>query len=126
MKNNPIIIYVGDPRGAEALRGAVEARGWHLLLAREMLEALAMYAFYFPDLYVLEDSLGSTVAREVAYHLRSVGAEPLLILSDEPGNPEWDAAPGAAMRTLPRDIDPTRLLAEMAALLAGEPVAAMA
>ncbi|MCU0498578.1 MAG: hypothetical protein MUF87_14600 [Anaerolineae bacterium] len=72
----PILLYVGEISAAEQFACLVAPRGWQVLIPTEMLEALAMYLFYYPSVVILDDS---PLAREVQFHLESLPAEvPLL------------------------------------------------
>jgi hypothetical protein len=81
------ILYVGDAARGRALHEAAAARGWHVYVPTETMEALGIYIFYSPSIVVVE--AGSGFAAEVYRHLRSVEAEPLLILADAAQKKAW-------------------------------------
>jgi DNA-binding response OmpR family regulator len=117
MKQTPTLIYVGDACHAGSLRAATSACGWHVLHSDQMLEALAMYVFYYPDLFVLDDTPGSTLAADVYYHLLTVETPPVLILSDEPYKEAWRGISSSHVLVLPRDTAGADLLAAVRRLL---------
>jgi DNA-binding response OmpR family regulator len=117
MKQTPTIIYVGDAGRAGSVRAATSACGWHLLQSSQMLEALAMYVFYYPDLFVLDDMPDSTLAADVYYHLLTVETPPVLILSDEPYKEAWRGISSSRVMVLPRDCAGADLLAAIRCLL---------
>lgn len=82
MKRNPTILFIGTDNSAESLRA--ENEGWTVMRPEEMMEALAWYTFYFPDVVIIEDAPDSEDAHEVYAHLRSIYADNVLLLSDEP------------------------------------------
>lgn len=82
-QEHPNILYVGSPDQGEALLAAVEPDDWYVYLPTEMLETLAMYVTYSPDVTVIDLSNGSKVAAAVYRHLRSIDASPMLVLTDE-------------------------------------------
>ncbi|MEQ8672542.1 MAG: hypothetical protein RLP44_25115 [Aggregatilineales bacterium] len=82
MKRNPTILFIGTEDSADSLRANNE--GWTIFHPQETMEALAWYTFYFPELVIIEDAPESEDAHEVYAHLRSIYAENVLLLSDEP------------------------------------------
>ena len=82
MKRNPTILFIGTEQGADALRANNE--GWTIFHPQETMEALAWYTFYFPDVVIIEDAPESEDAHEIYAHLRSIYAENVLLLTDEP------------------------------------------
>lgn len=88
-KQHPFILYTGDARSGAALLTAAEARGWWVYLSQESSEALGMYMAYAPDAVIIDAEHDELTAAEIYHHLRSVDAQPLLILnSDMP----WDVS----------------------------------
>lgn len=86
----PVILYVGDAESAEALNAFVSPRGWYVAHAEELMDALAQYVHLMPDMVVLQDDPQSPLAQDACFHLESVHAQPLLVLSDTPGR--WSDA----------------------------------
>ncbi|MFQ5811711.1 MAG: hypothetical protein ACE5I2_00740 [Anaerolineae bacterium] len=116
-KEHPRIIYVGDDVRGQALRIAVQSRGWRVYLPTERLQALGMYAVYFPDIVVLEAVSGSNLAEEVCFHLRTVRVEPLLILTDELQHEQWNVSAMSAIHVLPRTASIDDLIAAILELI---------
>src|SRR5262245_46006659 len=87
-REHPEILYVGDMEQGRALAAAAEAREWYVHTPGETMEALAIYATFFPDIVVIDTLPRVTLAHEVYYHLRSVNAEPMLVLADD-RQPGW-------------------------------------
>ena len=84
---HPIILYVGDPQRGQAFEIWAEAHEWLVYRPQEVMEALGLYITYMPDITILDaDALPETVA-EVYFHLRSVEANPLLVLTHDL---DWD------------------------------------
>ncbi len=86
----PVILYVGDAESAEALNAFVSPRGWYVTHAEDLMDALAQYLHLMPDIVVLQDDPQSPLAQDACFHLESVQARPLLVLSDMPGR--WSDA----------------------------------
>lgn len=84
-KQHLFILYVGKVDYGETLARDAERRGWYAQVARDDLEALAMYVVYCPDIIYLDSTVD--FAEEVDFHLKSVGASPILYLGDshQPG-----------------------------------------
>jgi hypothetical protein len=95
------ILYVGERVRGRLLRAAAQARGWHVYLPTETLEALGMYIFYYPDLVVLDASSQATLAAEVGAHLCSIKADSLLVVMDNTQQDQWHDLAIAARRVLP-------------------------
>lgn len=87
------ILYVGDTGRGQALQASANEHGWDVLLPGEMLEALAMYVFFFPDLVILDAAANRDMAEAVFFHLRSVEAPELLVLADASGQGPWATVP---------------------------------
>lgn len=98
-KLNPVIVYIGDVQHALALQTAVQPCGWTLLYPQDMMEALAMQVFYYPDAVVIEENSTFDDPRGVYAHLRSIAVENILVLSNKPAS--WGLPNGGAMRCLP-------------------------
>jgi hypothetical protein len=81
------ILYVGDAGRGQALHKAAAERGWYVYVPIGTIEALGNYIFYSPSVVVIET--GSDFAGEVFRHLRSIEAEPLLILADKSQEMDW-------------------------------------
>lgn len=75
------ILYIGTPEKGQALAAQVEARGGYVYLPDSLMQALGMYITYLPQIVVIDMALDYAQA---AYdHLRSVDAEPLVLLTNE-------------------------------------------
>lgn len=105
------ILYVGNTERGQALRATVEPYGWHIYETTELLRALGMYIMGYPDVVIIEAVPGSSLAEEVYFHLRSVNAEPLLILADEARQEQWQGPATSTIRVLPRTLNNEELLA---------------
>jgi hypothetical protein len=79
------VLYIGDVERGRAFTAAAERGGWHVFLPADLLEALGMYLFYYPQVIII-DSLNQPLLAAQAYqHLRSVQAAPIIRLTDAPG-----------------------------------------
>lgn len=79
--SNALILYIGEREAGEALAARAEAESGYVYLPDSLMQALGMYITYFPDVVVIDMSL--LYAQEVYDHLRSVDAEPIILLTDE-------------------------------------------
>ena len=104
------IIYIGEVDTGKSLQKAVEPYGWTVKIAIEVIPALAMYVFYFPDIVIIDDIAKSDLAKLTCRHLLSVGAEPLLILTDDADSGKWDIPFKPAVQILPRFINVDELV----------------
>ncbi len=111
------ILYVGNTGRGQALQATVEPYGWHIYETSELLRALGMYIMGYPDVVIIEAVPGSSLAEEVYFHLRSVNAEPLLILADEARQEQWQGPVTPAIRVLPRTLNNEELLAVILELI---------
>jgi len=89
-RENLFIIYTGEAATGKSLQKAVEPYGWNVEIATEVMPALAMYVFYFPDIVIIDDIAKSDLAKLTCRYLLSIGAEPLLILADDADSGKWD------------------------------------
>jgi CheY-like chemotaxis protein len=81
---HPNILYIGDVERGRALFAAVEHSGeGYVYLPADVLEALGMYVFYFPDVIVIDTMNQPLTALEAYHHLRSVGAAPMILLTSD-------------------------------------------
>jgi hypothetical protein len=78
---NQLILYIGTPEKGQALAVEVEARGGYVYLPQHLMQALGMYITYMPQIIVIDMALDW--AQEAYDHLRSVDAEPLVLLTDQ-------------------------------------------
>jgi len=76
-KEHPFILFAGSLEFGQALSEAADRRGWFMMQAEDDLQALAMYTVYAPDVVVIDQS--TPYAGEVAFHLRSINAEFVLM-----------------------------------------------
>ncbi len=98
---NLLILYVGDPDAGRALAALIEPLGGYVYLPDSLMQALGMYITYFPQVVVIDMALD--YAPEALEHLRSVDADPLLLLTDQ-------RVRAASIYTIPPDAEPEALL----------------
>jgi hypothetical protein len=96
-KTAPVVLFIGDFARAEALRETIAPAGWTLFHSDDLLNALAMQVFYYPDCVVIEGDHDD--ANEAYAHLRSIHVEAVIVLSDAPAS--WNLPPAAV--ALPTD-----------------------
>jgi DNA-binding response OmpR family regulator len=114
---HPSVLYVGDTDRGAALREWVELAGWSVFLPTETMEALAMYISYLPDIVVIDTTYAPEMTAVVLYHLQSVDAYPLVLLTTEGGYSDG--------YTLSADVTPRELMAAIRAALAdSQPITA--
>jgi hypothetical protein len=104
------LLYVGDSARGEQLQTSATSRGWNLLRPTELLEALALYVFCFPDLVVLDATVERDLAEAVFFHLRSVEAPALLVLTETTTPGPWDGLPSPAVTIIQPTAHPDALL----------------
>lgn len=95
------LVYAGDSRRGAAIRAGLEPMGWTVLVTKELLETLATHIFYQPNLYILEDAPLSTLAEEAFFHLLTVDAAPILVLTSAERVEDWKMPPSRG-RVVPR------------------------
>lgn len=78
---NQFILYIGTPEKGQALAAQVEARGGYVYLPENLMQALGMYITYMPQIVVID--MAVDYAQEAYDHLRSVDAEPLVLLTSQ-------------------------------------------
>jgi len=87
-KQHPTILFIGDEERADEFKTQADDLQWLLFNPTEVLEALGMYTFYFPDVIVIDSA--SEIAAESFMHLASVNAENIIVLTDDVSG--WDGA----------------------------------
>ncbi len=85
---HPNILYVGNVAAGKVLLQTVTPDGWWVYQPSETLEALGIYITYLPDITVIDASVQPDFTGEVYEHLRSIQAQPLLVLTNDP---TWNA-----------------------------------
>ena len=96
-----LILYVGELAAGEALATAAEANGHYVYLPHTTMQALGMYITYMPHVIVID--METANAQEVYEHLRSVDAQPMVLLSEE-------RLRLAIIHTLPRTAAPEAII----------------
>lgn len=115
------IVFLGSEVMGKTLEAYARHRAGHLWTATEVLQALAFYMFYMPDVVVLEDGANPELTNEVYSHLSSVGAQPLIILSGESEAEAWKDVSDETTLVLPRSTNGESLLAAIAETSARTP-----
>jgi len=82
--DRPLILHVGSPATATSLQRLIAPYNGYVYEAFDLLEALAKYVSYSPDVVVLDAQWDSYLAERTYIHLESVEAEPILILDSVP------------------------------------------
>ena len=77
-----VVLCVGNTHTEQWLTSTVEPYGGYVYRADELLQALGMYVTYTPDIVVLDAMAEPDLAQKVYSHLRTIEAEPILILDD--------------------------------------------
>lgn len=117
-QQHPVILYIGHPEQGQSLQTAVQSQGWYVSIATETLEALGQYVFYQPDIVVINGEPCADLARETHFHLASIEAEPVLILTHQAG--DWQAAAQDGAHLLPQDTGINQLMSTIADLVRSE------
>jgi hypothetical protein len=110
-QEHPNILYVGGFERGQFLQAKVHARGGHLYLPLDTLEALAMHVFYCPDITVIDTAARCRTGTEVYFHLRSAQARPMLILAQENQLNRWAIPSDSTVRVLPHTLGDDDLIA---------------
>jgi len=93
-----VVLYVGDADTEQWLASCVEPYEGNIYRADALLQVLGMYVSYMPDVVVLDARMAPDLAREVYFHLRTIDAEPLLILDDRAE--DWEYPEQSRIRVL--------------------------
>ncbi|MHB8628863.1 MAG: hypothetical protein ACYDBJ_18625 [Aggregatilineales bacterium] len=80
----PAVLYVGSPDTGAWLQGLVTPQDGYIYQPSDLLEALAMYVNYYPDVIILDARWDSSLAERLYFHLNSVDTAPILILDSAP------------------------------------------
>ncbi|MDQ3399030.1 MAG: hypothetical protein M3511_14930 [Deinococcota bacterium] len=110
------IVYAGSLERGHALQRALGPHGAHLWPATQAQEALAFYVFYLPDHVIIDDVPDAKRADEVYFHLSSIEAAPMIILSSEPRLGLWREVASASTLVLAHDLPDAELLEAVARL----------
>jgi|GEM_PF-1422694 len=104
------LLYVGYSAQGDQLQTSATSRGWNFLRPTALLEALALYVFCFPDLVVLDATVERDLAEAVFFHLRSIDAPALLVLTEATIPGPWDGLPSPTVTVIPPVAHPDALL----------------
>ncbi len=99
MKNS-MILYIGNPEQGQALAAYAEAHESYVYLPENLTQALGTYISYFPQVTIIDMRLD--YAEEALHHLRSVDAQPLVLLGGK-------RLRSTSIHTLPQDMSPEAL-----------------
>ena len=80
--SDSLILYIGKPEQGQALAAAASSQNSYVYLPASLMDALGMYITYFPDIVVID--MAVEYAQEAFDHLRSVDAEPLVLIGGKP------------------------------------------
>lgn len=119
-KQHPIILYIAEYELHDAVARTARYLDGEVLVAGNLLDALGMYTFYAPDIIVVDAPMGSWLAQEALEHLDSVGARPLVVLTDR--RDLWEASALAGVYIRPREIQDDALLGTFVRALGVRPV----
>jgi hypothetical protein len=98
-QETPIILYVGDIETGQWLESSLDPNGGYVYTGTELIPTLGIYSSYMPDLVILDAQTMPDLARQVYLHLRSVDAEPIIILDDNTAG--WEYPIDAKIEVLP-------------------------
>ena len=87
-QETPILLYVGNDEMGQWLETIIASQNGYVYTEHELLSALGLYVSYMPDLVVLDARALPDLARQVYSHLRSIDAENIVILDDNPE--DWE------------------------------------
>lgn len=100
---HPNILYVGHPCQATCLQLATQGNDWCIYTPASLMQALAFYVFYVPDLVILDTTHPTPMTGDdlhmIYEHLLSVNAEPILLVTDN--YLEWQVPIGQQIGWLP-------------------------
>jgi hypothetical protein len=80
--SDSLILYIGKPEQGQAVAAAAALHNSYAYLPETLMDALGMYITYFPDIVVIDMSVD--YAQEAFDHLRSVDAEPVVLVGGKP------------------------------------------
>ena len=101
-KQHPIILYTGTSNRKIELEAIAQTHAWYLVESNELMQLLAYYVFYMPDVILIEDEPDIELAEDAFMHLSSVKAHPMIILSDDPAR--WEVTQLPSVVILPRNV----------------------
>lgn len=113
MTTSMTVLYCSDAR--PFLADELEARGWDVLRADSVMNALAMFVFYQPRVVLLAGD--SPLTRDVLYHLLQITGPSVWgvdhILWCGALSREWEVPAFINLRVLPLSITPYALMMEL-------------
>lgn len=82
-------VFVGEKEKGEALRLRASQRGAQLEVALSVMDMTGLYFLLMPDVVVLDGVSCPVLAREAQVHLSSVGARPLVMITEGAVAEDW-------------------------------------
>ncbi len=79
--SDSLILYIGNPEKGQALAAVAATQNSYVYLPETLMDALGIYIMFFPDVVVIDMSMD--FAQQAFDHLRSVDAQPLVLLTNE-------------------------------------------
>lgn len=101
-KDTPLVLHIHEYEPSRAVMESVQRLCGEIESAQEMNTALGAYVFYTPDVVIVEAPMGSVLAQETLFHLDSVHARPLVILTDR--RDLWDTGAVSGVYIRPLDV----------------------
>lgn len=104
---HPNVLYIGNAPRRTEFTTTVETHDWNVFAPTLVEEALAFYVFYLPDIVVIDATPDAhfdlSNLQEIYFHLHSISAEPMLIISED--WTRWDTMGLQHSALLPDDIE---------------------
>ncbi|MEM6281303.1 MAG: hypothetical protein AAF787_03845 [Chloroflexota bacterium] len=110
-KETPLVLHISEFEPSPAVDSAVRSINGTVEYAHDLQTALGAYIAYMPDIVVVEAPMGSWLGQESLYHLDSIEARPLVILTDR--RDLWDTEVVNGVYIRPMDVSGTALIATL-------------
>lgn len=114
-KLNPTVLHIAEMEPNPLVVEVVARVNGYPIHTDNLMEALAAYTFYVPDVVVVEAPMGSWLGQEALVHLDSVDARPLVILTDR--RDLWSTPAVHRVYVRPLDVGGNALLGTLARAL---------
>ncbi|MEO1440194.1 MAG: hypothetical protein AAFV33_07300, partial [Chloroflexota bacterium] len=107
----PLVLHISEYEPSPAVETAARTIQGMVEHTHDLQTALGAYIAYMPDIVVVEAPMGSWLGQESLYHLDSIDARPLVVLTDR--RDLWDTEVVNGVYIRPLDVSGTALIATL-------------